>query len=153
MMYTEKDVQGTRAQLIRRVAVAAIAALILNGIAAVIMYTVRIEWLSMALALLGGAAAIFCWGMFGRPVYAYLRYLREVVSGRTHDFTGVLTEIAQDSVREGVPCKTLFFSDDAGDAQRLCYYDLYKYPTEGCQVNQRYTVTVHGQAIVSIQPE
>ena len=102
---------------------------------------------------LGCAMAIFYWGLSVYPVLAYLRYLREIVDGRTHAFTGELTEIAQDSVREGVRCKTLFFTDDAGDDQRLCYYDLNKYPQEGCSVNRRYTVTVHGQSIVAIQPE
>lgn len=152
-MYTEKDIKNIRTQLIRRIVATIVIALIPNVIAGVIMYTVRIKGLSIGLGMLGGAAAIFYWGLYGHPVYAYLRYLREVVGGRTHEFTGKLTEIAQDSVREGVPCKTLFFCDDAGDEQRLCYYDLNKYPTEGCQVERRYAVTVHGQAIVSIQPE
>lgn len=153
MMYSETDIRSIRAQLLRRIAFMLLLVLVPNVTAGVVMATVRIEWLSVALGILGCAMAIFYWGLSIYPVYAYFRYLREVVGGRTHEFTGELTEIAQDSVREGVHCKTLFFSDDAGDDQRLCYYDLNKYPQEGCSVNRRYTVTVHGQSIVAIQPE
>lgn len=34
----------------------------------------------MVLGCLGGAMAIFTWGLFCYPVYAYLRYAREVVT-------------------------------------------------------------------------
>lgn len=153
MMYSDTDIKSIRAQLLRRIAFMALLVVLPNVAAGVVMNTVRIEWLSVALGFLGCAMAIFYWGMSVYPVLAYLRYLREIVDGRTHAFTGELTEIAQDSVREGVRCKTLFFTDDAGDDQRLCYYDLNKYPQQGCAVHQRYAVTVHGQSIVAIQPE
>lgn len=153
MMYSETDIRSIRTQMIRRIAFTLLLALLPNIAAGVVMATVRIQWLSVALGMLGGALAVLYWGMSVSPVWSYYRYLREVVGGRTHEFTGELTEIAQDSVREGVRCKTLFFSDDAGDDQRLCYFDLNKYPQEGCGVNRRYLVTVHGQSIVAIQPE
>lgn len=153
MMYSDTDIQSIRAQLLRRIAFMVLLILLPNVAAGIVMATVRMEWLSVVLGILGCAMAIFYWGLSIYPVCAYFRFLREVVGGRTHEFTGELTEIAQDSVREGVRCKTLFFSDDAGDDQRLCYYDLNKYPPEGCCVNHRYTVTVHGQSIVAIQPE
>ena len=91
--------------------------------------------------------------LFCYPVYAYLRYAREVVTGRNHEFRGTLTTIAEDSVREGVPCKTLYFHDEAADDEKLCYFDLSKYPREGFPTGQRFVVSVHGQSIVSMQSE
>ena len=106
MLYSQTDKDTAKKQLTRRLIVLALLALIPNIPAVVLLLTVRIQWLSAALSILGGAAAIFCWGMFCQPIVAYLRYLHEVIGGRSHEFTGELTEIAQDSVREGVACKS-----------------------------------------------
>lgn len=56
-------------------------------------------------------------------------------------------------MREGVPCKTLYFHDEAADDEKLCYFDLSKYPREGFPTGQRFVVSVHGQSIVSMQSE
>ena len=131
MLYSQQDIQNARNQLLRRIGLMAALAILPNVAGIVVMYTIRIEWLSVLLGCLGGAMAIFTWGLFCYPVYAYLRYAREVVTGRNHEFRGTLTTIAEDSVREGVPCKTLYFHDEAADDEKLCYFDLSKYPREG----------------------
>ena len=153
MLYTEADKTAVKKQLLRRIVITCVLALIPNIPSIILLYTARIQWLSMTLSIIGGALAVFYWGLYVQPVIAYLRYLNEVIGGRNHEFTGALTEIAQDSVREGVPCKTLFFCDDAGDAQRLCYLDHIKH-TEGMLcVGSRYRITVHGQSILAITAE
>ena len=153
MLYSENDKALVKSQLLRRLIIVLLLALVPSIPAVILVYTARIRWLSAALSILGGAAAIFYFGLYAQPVISYLRYLHEVIGGRNHVFTGELTEIAQDSVREGVPCKSLFFRDDSGDEQRLCYYDQIKY-TEGCvAVGGRYRVTVHGQSIIAISAE
>ncbi|MGI5885607.1 MAG: hypothetical protein ACOX83_11705 [Candidatus Spyradocola sp.] len=153
MLYSQEDINSARSQLIRRIAGMAVLAIVPNAIAAVIMFTARIQWLSIALGCLGGALAIFYWGLYCYPVSAYLRFVREVVEGRRHEFHGVLLRVAEDSVREGVPCKTLYFHDDAGDDEKLCYFDRNKLPKDGFQEGARYAVSVHGQSIVSMQLE
>ena len=153
MLYSQQDIQNARNQLLRRIGLMAALAILPNVAGIVVMYTIRIEWLSVLLGCLGGAMAIFTWGLFCYPVYAYLRYAREVVTGRNHEFRGTLTTIAEDSVREGVPCKTLYFHDEAVDDEKLCYFDLSKYPREGFPTGQRFVVSVHGQSIVSMQSE
>ena len=153
MLYTEADKTSVKKQLLRRIAVTCVLALIPNIPSIVLLYTARIRWLSMGFSIFGAALAVFYWGLFVQPVIAYLRYLNEIIGGRSHVFTGELTEIAQDSVREGVPCKTLFFCDDAGDAQRLCYLDQIKHTEGSLTVGTRYRVTVHGQSILALAAE
>lgn len=153
MLYSQTDIKTTAQQLVRRIVCAVLLAIIPNIAAGVIMATVRIQGLSILLGCLGGALAIFYWGLFVSPVIAYLRYVREVVPGRSHQFHGTLRSIAQDSVRDGVPCKTLYFYDEEADDEKLCYYDLIKYPKEGFAEGNRFAVTVHGQSIVAMQPE
>ena len=117
------------------------------------MTTVRIQWLSVALSLLGAAAVIFYWGLCISPLTAYKRFLREVLTGRNHEFTGELKAVEQDSVREGVLCKALVFADNAGDEERLCYFDVQKYPKDGLNCGERFKITVHGQSILELVPE
>ena len=107
----------------------------------------------LALSLLGAAAAIFYWGLCISPLTAYKRFLREVLTGRNHEFTGELKAVEQDSVREGVLCKALVFADDAGDEERLCYFDVQKYPKDGLNCGERFKITVHGQSILELVPE
>lgn len=153
MLYSQADMKETSSQLMRRIAVAAAIAIIPNIIAGVIMYTVRLQWLTILLAFLGVGAAIFYWGLCCTPITSYLRFLREILDGRNHEFHATLNVIEQDSVREGVRCKTMLFADDAGDDQRLCYFDVQKYPEGGFELQQRYVVGVHGQSIIYMQPE
>ena len=153
MLYSQTDIKTVTNQLLRRIAVMVLLALIPNIAAGVVMYTVRIQGLSIALGCLGGALAIFYWGLFIYPVTAYLRFVREVVPGRSRQFRGTLRTIAEDSVREGVPCKTMYFYDEEADDEKLCYFDLVKYPQTGFSEGNRFVVTVHGQSIVAMQPE
>ena len=101
MLYSQQDIQNARNQLLRRIGLMAALAILPNVAGIVVMYTIRIEWLSVLLGCLGGAMAIFTWGLFCYPVYAYLRYAREVVTGRSHEFRGTLTTIAAHARRIG----------------------------------------------------
>ena len=134
MLYSPDDIARIKKQIWRRIAV-------------------LIQWLSVALSLLGAAAAIFYWGLCISPLTAYKRFLREVLTGRSHEFTGELKAVEQDSVREGVLCKALVFADDAGDEERLCYFDVQKYPKDGLNCGERFKITVHGQSILELVPE
>lgn len=153
MLYSPDDIARIQKQIWRRIAVLAVLFILPNIGAFAVMTTVRIQWLSVALSLLGAAAAIFYWGLCISPLMAYKRFLREVLTGRNHEFTGELKAVEQDSVREGVLCKALVFADDAGDEERLCYFDVQKYPKDGLNCGERFKITVHGQSILELVPE
>ena len=138
MLYSPDDIARIKKQILRRIAVLAVLFILPNIGAFAVMTTVRIQWLSVALSLLGAAAAIFYWGLCISPLTAYKRFLREVLTGRNHEFTGELKTVEQDSVREGVLCKALVFADDAGDEERLCYFDVQKYPKDGLNCGERF---------------
>ena len=44
-------------------------------------------------------------------------------------------------------------ADDAGDEERLCYFDVQKYPKDGLNCGERFKITVHGQSILELVPE
>lgn len=67
MLYSQQDIQNARNQLLRRIGLMAALAILPNVAGIVVMYTIRIEWLSVLLGCLGGAMAIFTWGLFCYP--------------------------------------------------------------------------------------
>ena len=72
MLYSQQDIQSARNQLLRRIGLMAALAILPNVAGIVVMYTIRIEWLSVLLGCLGGAMAIFTWGLFCYPVYTFI---------------------------------------------------------------------------------
>ncbi len=151
MLYSAKDRAVLRGQLFRRLSLDALIFLVPFAIGLVLMYTCRIEWLSMLLSMLGMVAAVFYYGMCVSPFLSYDRFLREIAAGRSRSFTGAFLREESASVRDGVACRTLYFADkDASDEERLCYLDLekeYDFSEGGL-----YRVTAHGQSIIGIEP-
>lgn len=153
MLYSQQDIQNARNQLLRRIGLMAALAILPNVAGIVVMYTIRIEWLSVLLGLPGRRDGHLHLGPVLLPGLRLPALCAGGRHGRSHEFRGTLTTIAEDSVREGVPCKTLYFHDEAADDEKLCYFDLSKYPREGFPTGQRFVVSVHGQSIVSMQSE
>lgn len=149
MLYTDEDQLTLRRQLTNRILIDAAIFLIPFAIGVVIMYTSRREWLSVLLSMLGLFGAIFYTGMCLSPFLSYWRFLRDIRNGRSRSFRGELLREESGSLREGIRCRTLYFSDDEKPGEeRLCYLDRekeYAFVT-GC----KYEITTHGQSIIAI---
>ena len=63
MLYSENDKALVKKQLTRGLVITLLLALIPSIPSIILVYTARIRWLSMAFSILGGAAAIFYFGM------------------------------------------------------------------------------------------
>ena len=150
-MYQESDVKLTGKVLLRRLLIALGILVVPNIPAFVLVYTARNMVLSFLLSFLGFAAMIFFWGFYISPVIAYYRFVRDMNEGRSHEFTGRLMRYESDSLREGIPCKTMYFEEN--EQERLCYFDLYKYPQQDFEEGKLYSVTVHGQSILAMEPQ
>ena len=119
MLYSAKDRAVLRGQLFRRLSLDALIFLVPFAIGLALMYTCRIEWLSMLLSMLGMVTAVFYYGMCVSPFLSYDRFLREIAAGRSRSFTGAFLCEESASVRDGVACRTLYFADkDASDEER-----------------------------------
>ncbi len=150
MLYSQEDKQNLRKQLIRRIALTAAIFLVPFACGLVIMYTSRQQWLSWLLSVVGMAAAVLFYGLCVSPFVAYAKYLREVTAGMSRSFQGGLLREESVSVREGVRCRTLYFSDEEKEGEeRLCYLDQEK-PFDFSK-DRTYRITVHGQSIIEIE--
>ena len=68
----------------------------------------------------------------------------------SRSFQGGLLREESVSVREGVRCRTLYFSDEEKEGEeRLCYLDQEK-PFDFSK-DRTYRITVHGQSIIEIE--
>lgn len=148
-MYTEQDYQDICAQCRRRqlavwLPTAALAA------AVIVSFALRIQWLTVALTLLAGLYAIFCWGLFAAPVRAYRRHLDEVLHGRVRTATGTLKCLEEEAViRDGVwyyPMTLSVGNPDDPEDDRLFYYDA-SLPRPDWQPGDALTVTAHDKAL------
>ena len=150
MLYSIQDKQTLRGQIAGRVSLAAAMFLVPFIIGLILMYTVRIEWLSLLLSLLGMAGAVFYYGLCVSPFISYHKFLTEILNGRSREFTGPLLREESGSVRDGVSCRTLYFGDlEHEGEERLCYLDVEKeYAFEEGRI---YRLTTHGQSIIGIE--
>ena len=125
-LYSEKDFQQISGQLKKRY-------LLLGGVLAVLLaafvvsMTVRIEWLSIVLFILSGAAAVFVIELFCLPLHRYRKLLLSALTGRTHTETLEYKETeAESSLVDGVLCRGLIFLGDPdrhGAREQRFYWD------------------------------
>ncbi len=154
-MYQISDWEENRQQLKRRsLALLAPMALFLAGIVVSLLPNIRLQWLTILLTILGGALAIFCYGMFINPVLSYSRHLKNVLEGRTKETTGRLTEISSQScIREGVEYYPMTVNIGAKNEQaddRLFYYDVHK-GMPPFAPGDMVTVVSHDKAVADIR--
>ena len=154
-MYQQKDRDENQHQLKRRLlALSVPMVFFLAGIAVSLLRNVRLQWLTILLTIVGGALAIFCYGMFISPIVHYGRHLRNVLDGRKRETTGLVREIAiQSCIREGVEYYPMTInvgekSDEADD--RLFYYDAHK-GMPPIAPGDRITVVSHDKAVAEIR--
>lgn len=125
-MYSEEDLISIGAQLRKRL-LAWLAPLLLLLALLVYSLAIRHEVFTIAVFAMICWLAIFAWGVSLSPVRAYQRYLRDLLSGRQREMTGVFKGFDRDSVlRDRVRYQPLMLN--VGDVEdpkddRLLYWD------------------------------
>ncbi len=154
-MYQISDWEENRLKLRRRLLALLLPMIpLLAGIVVSLLPNIRLQWLTILLTILGGAAAIFCYGMFIGPIVSYSRHLKNVLEGRWRETTGCLREIgSQSCFREGVeyypmPINIGDKGDEADD--RLFYYDVHK-GMPPFSLGDMITVVSHDKAVAEIR--
>lgn len=148
MLYTSEEIAKVRSSVIKRFIVDALLFLLPFAAGMVIMFTIRIEWLSIALSIFGACLAVFFYGFFVYPFLSYYRFLRDVTGGRNREQTVCFLRKEESSLRDGVLCQSLYFMDEK-QVELLCYLDMEK-PYD-FKEGGRYALTIHGQSIIGIQ--
>lgn len=154
-MYQTSDWEENRNQLKRRLLALLIPMIpLLGGIVVSLLPNIRLQWLTILLTILGGAMAIFCYGMFISPVVSYGRHLKNVLDGRKRETTGCLTQFASQSCfREGVEYypMTINVGDKCEEEDdRLFYYDVHK-GMPPYKPGDMITVVSHDKAVADIR--
>lgn len=154
-MYQKSDWEENRQQLKRRVLALLIPmAVLIAGIVISLLPNIRLQWLTITLTIVGGAIAIFCYGLFISPVLSYGRHLKNVLEGRKRETTGLLVSFgSQSCFREGVEYYPMIINvGDKGDEadDRLFYFDVHK-GMPPYKPGDMITVVSHDKAVADIR--
>lgn len=88
---------------------------------------IRSRWLTTALFIAMGALALFYWGLVLSPIYAYRKFLRDLLGGRQRPYAGQFRGFdANEHLRDNV--RFMPFMLNVGDPaqpkdDRLLYWD------------------------------
>ena len=152
-LYSEKDLQLISGQLKKRYLVlgAVLAAMLAAFIASMI---VRTEWLSIALFILAGAAAVFVIELFCVPLHRYKKLILSALTGRTHTEALEYKETeAETSLVDGVRCRGMIFLGDPdkhGAREQRFYWDE-ELPLPAFSAGDRVTLKYTGRNIIGYE--
>jgi|GEM_PF-4475314 len=131
-MYTNRDYEETKKAYNKFVGIYfAVAALLIAAV--VTACILRIGWLGYAAAAVWAVLTVYLWGLKGGRLVRYLKYLKEMSTGRQHEVYGRVVNIEDDiCIRDGVEFYTveLLMDDskarDSEEVARRVYYDAAK---------------------------
>jgi hypothetical protein len=159
MLYSQSDRDQVNATLKKRaVAVWLPAALLLAlAVAAFVWYRLRHDesgWIVSGLfTILGGAYAVFFYGVYLGPVRKYRKHLNYMFDGIKRETNGIFKEITETVAdRDGIDCYSVWLNvgeKNDPDDDRLFYLDAYK-SMAGFQPGDRIRIESNDRMIASI---
>jgi hypothetical protein len=159
MLYSQSDRDEVITRVKKRSMIVWVpaAAMLALAIAAFVLYRLRHDesgWIvSAAFTILGGAYAVFFYGVYLRPMRKYKRHLDYMLDGRKRVTEGILKEVSETvQDRDGVDCRCVLMNvgdkDDPED-DRLFYLDAFK-SMEDFQAGDRVRIESNDRMIAGI---
>lgn len=151
-MYEQSEKTALEAQIKKRWTIVAIvcALLFIGGIVCMVL---RQQILCDVCFVLTAFVLIFCYGIFLKPLHAYLKLLSSVLGNRRHELTGAFGSLDMDvSVVDGVPRRamTIVLPDEGGKTyERMFYCDCEK-PMPAFAAGEMVTVTYNDKSVIAI---
>ncbi len=150
-MYTQQDLERARGQA-RSSAWAAGALAALGALLLAAGLIIRSKALAAAGLVAPVMAAYFVYDVWCAPRYKYVRFLRDLLSGRSHDARGAVGERASQPRRseEGVLVYDMPIRLDGEQSDTLFYWDAQR-PLPPVEPGTEVELTAYGRYIVKIQ--
>jgi len=95
-MYSQSDLVDTKNQ-IKKIFLIILVIFALFLTAAIIIKQSN-DTLGMIIIVVGVCIDIFIWGMYGTPVMAYYRYVRDIITGRSRNIKGIVKRVGTEPV-------------------------------------------------------
>lgn len=96
-MYNRGDLDNITKQ-VKKTIILLLASLIFFIIISIIAANLLHNWLGMIMLVLGVCIIMFTWGMYATPIFAYSRFIRELVTGRTREIQGLVKNLSKNPV-------------------------------------------------------
>lgn len=151
MLYTQQDgIDSARAFKRSALVIGAVSAPFVAAIAALAL--LRMKTPTMAVTALWGCVLVLWWGMRGRWLHGYSRFVREVLQGRSREqelcYQGAEPAL---SLRGCVRMRGLEFSVEGQSFPLVLYWDAQR-PLPSWQAGQRVRVRIHEYVIIDAEP-
>lgn len=149
-MYSEVELNATGKQL-KRVILITGGILVVFLAAAFSFMTQWPAWIGTIFLLFGVSICVFLWGIYGTPVYAYYRFVRDIVTGRNREVHGKVLRINGAPIYKDNKLHYYEITLEEDKVERLLLFDA-NLGTPPLELNTAYTFRVHENFIVEIQP-
>lgn len=151
-MYTETDLQSVLAQRKRRWIVLSIPLAVMLAVL-VCSLVLRVQWLSIAATIIGGALFIAGHDLFIKPLSKYATHVDNMLHGRKREIDLPFSSLSQDiSVVDGVryyAMNAADFDEKGKPYERLFYFDAEKtFP--GFEEGEMLHIVFHDKEIASV---
>lgn len=149
-MYREAELNSVGKQL-KRILLLAGGVLFIFLTAAFSFMTRWPSWIGTIFLLFGVVFCVFLWGIYGTPVLAYYRFVRDIVTGRSREVSGKVLRVEKEPVYKDN--KLLYYEViiEEDKVERLLLLDANR-ETPPLMINTAYTFRVHENFIVDIMP-
>lgn len=147
-MYSEQDLQEVQHQL-KRISIRVGIIFLLFLVGSIILANSINNKLGMVVLILGVCLNVFIWGMYGTPVLAYYRFLKDILTGRLRMETGLVKRVDSKPVYKD---NKLFYYEiwiDEDGTERMLLSDANK-PFPNIQEGKKYQFQVFQNFITDI---
>jgi hypothetical protein len=147
-MYSETDRIAVLKQL-KKTAGLILGVLLLFLIVAFVFMTQWPTWIGTVFLLVGVCFSVFFWGIYGTPTLAYYRFVRDIVTGRSHEVACYVKKVSEEPVYKD---NKLFYYEvwvDEEGIERVLLYDMNKGKPE-IVPERDYTFKIHENYIIDV---
>ncbi|NLI61169.1 MAG: GIY-YIG nuclease family protein [Clostridiales bacterium] len=148
-MYSQQDLQSINKQL-KKVVIGLIAIFLFFLIISIFIKNSVNNITGMIVMILGVCLNIFLWSMYASPIFAYYKFVKDIVTGRTREIQGLVKNISTQPLYKD---NKLFYYEviieENGVERMLLLDDQKEWPK--INKNELYNFQIHDNFITAIK--
>lgn len=149
MMYSEQDFKDIAKQL-KTVIILLIAGLIFFIFISILVANLVTNRAGMIIMVLGVCIEVFILGMYATPIFAYYRFIKDLVMGRSRQINGLVRSVSDRPIYKD---NKLYFYEvtiEEDEVERVLLWDQQKdWPP--INVNRHYSFQIHENFIKDLK--
>lgn len=144
-MYSDQDLKEITSQM-KKVLILLICGLGFFIVISIVIAKLTSNRIGMAFMIFGTCVEVFVLGMYGTPIFAYYRFIRDLTTGRSRNIDGLIKDITDKPIYKD---NKLYFYEvtvEEDGVERILLLDQQKdWPT--ININRRYDFQIYENVI------